>query len=181
MKLIYIHPWAKGGLIGIGIFAGYQFWWRYEGGEYLRVFGDPAPLAIVVWAALILGQFLAMTYWLLANARSAGLTALRPTRGRIISAICLVLVTPIYVVSWVPWIVLGFLPLFYYGNLGMYLLRPSGPLLIVGLLLLVVYSLACLIQHHTYQRKWLRFGLFCLYFWGLYGFHILLRGVGHVG
>ena len=177
--LIYEHPWARGGLIGIGILAGYQFWWRPEREEYLRVLGDPAPLSIAVLAAMLMGQALAMIFFLLEKTRSAGLTALRPTRGRIISAICLGLVTPIVVIDWLPWIVLGFLPFVFADTLGSVWLWSSGVLWIVGLSMLVVYSLACLIQHHTYQRKWLRFGLFCLYFWGLYGFHILWRGLQH--
>ncbi|MEL0436548.1 hypothetical protein [Phycobacter sp. K97] len=168
--MTYKHPWLMGGLIGIGVFAGYQFWWRVERGEYLHILGDPAPLPIALLAALIFGQALAMICWLLANVRSAGLTALRPTRGRLISAISLALVTPVQIVAWFPWIVIGLMPFAMYQPSFLWSLVP---------ILLPVYPLAALIQYHTYQRKWLRFGLFCLYFWGVYGFHILWSGVQH--
>lgn len=165
----YKHPWIQAWLVGIGVFVIYQFAWRPQIGKQSESAfwggpGEPAPLFVAVLAALTLGHALAMVIWLLKHSRSSGVGGFRPTRGRVISGLCLLLVTPILVFDWIPWIVVGVAP---FGALSIW---------IVGLIALVVYTLAVLIQHQTYQRKLLRFGLFSLYFWGVYAFHILWHG-----
>lgn len=156
----YKHPWAKGWRIGVGVFAIYQIGWRPRleeqlGSEFWGGPGDPAPLPVAILAALTLGHVLAMILWLLSHLRSVGIGAFRPTQGRVISGLCLLLVTPIAVFDWLPWIVIGVAPIA--------LVSPDG-FLLLGPIAFVVYTLAAMIQHQTYQRKLLRFGLFSLYF-----------------
>ncbi len=154
--------------LGLGIFVIYQWIWRPILLEPSMRLGDPIPLLVAIGFALILGYALAMVWWLTQQTRGQVLDTFRPTRGRLISTICLVLITPFVVFSWVPWIVLGIVPTFFHSI--------SGALLLGGLCLMA-YPLAAMIQRHTFQRRWLRFGLFSLYFWAAYAFHMLWRGV----
>ena len=166
----YSPPRVLALFLGFGIFVIYQWIWRPNLLEPSILLGDPVALPVAIGFALILGYALAMVWWLIRQTRGKVLDVLRPTRGRVVSAICLVLITPIGVVSWLPWIVIGMAPCLW-GNIELEFVW------MLGVLCLVVYPLAAMIQSQSYQRKWLRFALFSLYFWAAYAFHMLWRGI----
>lgn len=124
------------------------------------------PLTAIPFA-LILGYGLATIFGLLLANRHRLRGVLRLTRGHIIGALALALVTPMVIYDWLPWIVLGLLAF----------VIPFGILPAV-ILTLLWYPVACLIVSGT-KSKLLRFGLFCLMFWATYSAQMLLFGVRH--
>jgi hypothetical protein len=74
------------------------------------------------------------------------------------------------VFTYVPWIILGVLPL-------ALPYEPFETLLIFSAISLVTYPLAAMIVRHTYDRRWLRIGLFALCFWTAYSVLMLRGGV----
>lgn len=156
---------------GLGVFVIYQWVWRPNLIELSNTHGHPVPLPAAFGFALILGYALAMLWWLIRQTRGQFWATFRPTRGRIISAICLALVTPMVVVNWLPWIILLAAAPVVSVNIG--------AVALMGAACLIVYPLAAMILRHTYQRRLLRLGLFSLYFWGVYACLMLWHGVIH--
>jgi len=97
------------------------------------------------------------------------LATFRPTRARLIGAVCLGMVTPLAVFSWLPFILIGLIPL----------VAVDISIVIILLILLpivITYPIASMIIRHTYERRWLRLGLFVLTFLVAYAFLILWQG-----
>ncbi len=165
---IYSPPRLQALIIAGLFFILYQWGWRPILATSNQ-WGDPAPLPVAIGATLIMGYGAAMLIWLVRQTKGQKLETFRPTRGRIIAAFCLTMVTPLVVFSWLPWIVGGTIP---------FLISPN-PLQGIGIILAgmcITYPLAAMIVRHTYQRHWLRFGLCALFFWTGYAFHILWHG-----
>lgn len=150
------------------IFAVYHLGWRPTLLDP-STRGAPVPLVIAIAASLVLGYGIAMLGWLLRATKGQVRYTFRPTRGRIIGAFCLAMVTPIVVFSYLPWVMGGLAPLM----LG------SEPLFAIAIMLMataLTYPLAAMIVRHTYDRRWLRLGLFALSFWTAYAGHLLYSG-----
>ncbi|AKS47242.1 hypothetical protein SAMN05444287_3118 [Octadecabacter temperatus] len=135
--------------------------------------GKALPIFVAISCLLVLGYGLAMLWWLIRQTKGQFKETFRPTRGRIIGAFSLMFVTPVVVFSEVPWI-LGVLTFMVVVN------GNADSLWGIGLILgstLVLYPLSAMILRHTYHRRWMRFGLFCLSFWSAYAAHLLVNGV----
>lgn len=155
--------------LGVVIFAIYHFGWRPQLLAPVT-FGTPAPLVLAIIFALILGYGLAALWWLLRSTKGQVWATLRPTRGRIIGAVCLALIIPFAVFSYIPWVLGGLLPFL----VGTNTLWALAILLVASC---ICYPFAAMIVRHTYERRLFRFELFMLAFWAAYAAHMLNSGV----
>ena len=128
------------------------------------------PLLVAVGLSIVLGYGITMLGWLILRTKGHVWATFKPTLGRIIGAFCLAMVTPLAVFSYLPWIVGGLIPFVFF----------AAPFWGTGVTLLataLAYPLSTMIVRHTYDRRLLRFGLFCLTFWTAYAGHMLYSGV----
>ena len=165
----YTPPRFAALIIGAMVFAIYQLGWRHTLISDSR-YEYPAALPIAILCALVIGYGLAMLGWLIRKTKGQIGETFRPTRGRIIATLALFLVTPLFVISYLPMIV-GGIVLFMIGD------SPFWGFGLLAGLFLVIYPLAAMIVRHTYQRRALRFGLLSLCFWTVYAGHTLYSGV----
>lgn len=157
--------------LGLLVFLVYRVMWLPLLAT-LPQFGKPVPTGFAIGFSLILGYGMTMLGWLIWRTKGQVRDTFRPTRGRILGALALGAVNPLVVISWIPWITGGF-------SLTILSHDPLAALAIWLMPSAIAYPLAAMIVRHTYQRRWLRFGLFCLCFWTAYAFHMLWRGVLH--
>ena len=146
----------------------YQGFWRPVLLE-TRDYGDVVPFLLAAGCSLTLGYALAMLIWLVRQTRGQLFETFRPSRARLIAAVCLAAVTPVLVVNWMP-IVAGLA------------LVPSRGFSIdhvfwFSQFVLAAYPVAAMIVRHTFERRLLRFGMFVLCFWSVYACHLLWRGI----
>lgn len=165
----YAPPRLPALALGLLVFLAYRAMWLPLLAA-LPQFGDPVPTGFAVGFSLIIGYGLTMLGWLIWRTKGQVWDTFRPTRGRILGALALGAVTPIAVFSWLPWIIGSFV------LMGLFH-EPLAALAVWLVPSLIAYPLAAMIVRHTYQRRWLRFGLFCLTFWTAYAFHMLWHGV----
>jgi hypothetical protein len=164
----YTPPRIAAFILGALVFVIYQFGWR-DVLAATNQWGTPISPPLAVLCSLVVGYGLAMLGWLVVQTNGQVRKTFRLTRGRVIGAVCMVAIMPLAVLSWFPWIVAGLVGLFFFEDPIM------GGVVLIGMTL-AVYPLAAMIVRHTYQKRWLRFGLFCLYFWTGYAFHLLWHG-----
>ena len=129
------------------------------------------PASAIPFAAVLAYGLAIIIQLFMANKTRLG-AVFRPNRGRIIGTLALFCVTPLAILSWYPWIVLGVAPI-------IVLTFTTAPLAFAGgaiALLLFWYPIACLIISGT-RNRWRRFGRFCLMFWSSYAAQVLLLGV----
>ncbi|WP_235260051.1 hypothetical protein [Octadecabacter algicola] len=132
--------------------------------------GKALPPIVAIACSLVLGYGLAMLWWLITHTKGQIRETFRPTLGRIVGMIALTLATPIGVVSDLPWTV-GRLIALVLPTMSL-----AGFTFLLGLLT-ITYGLSAMIVRHTYERRLMRFGLFCLTFWAAYSCHLLYSGV----
>ena len=168
VQITYAPPRVAALAIGVLTFAIYQLGWRniLDATENL---GDPVALPLAILFSLIIGYGLTMLGWLVMQTRGQIGDTFRPTRGRVLGAMGLLLVTPFVVFNWLPWIFAGLIPMVFSD-------MPLWGLLTTAIGLVILYPLSSMIVRHTYERRLLRFGLFCLYFWTGYAFLMLWHG-----
>lgn len=164
----YTPPRLAALLIGAVVFAIYWFGWK-DALAANQALGDPVPAPLAAICALVIGYGLAMLGWLIRQTKGQIGYTFRPTRGRIMTTAAMVAVMPVVIFSYIPWIVAGLVTLVAFTS-PFYFLGA-----IIGLSLLW-YPLASMIVRHTYQRRWLRLAMFCLYFWTGYAFLLLWHG-----
>ncbi len=123
--------------------------------------------------ALVLGYALAVIAGLIRANRHRMRAVLRPNLGRVLGAIVLMLITPLVVVNWLPWII-GMLAPFVIGQWRLAVLLPM--LLLLGVPALAWYPVSCLIVSGVKRKLW-RLMLFALMFWASYSALVLVQGV----
>ena len=157
------------------VFAIYQVFWRptfltdHAKAAFRAPDAAPVPLLIALGLSFILGYGLTLLGWLILRTKGQIWATFKPTLGRILGAFCLAMVTPLAVMSYLPWIFGGLIPFVF----------TEAPLLASGVTLLataLAYPFSAMIVRHTYDRRLLRFGLFCLVFWTGYAGHLLYSG-----
>ena len=165
----YTPPRLAALVVAALIFATYYGVWRPTLISPSR-YEYPAPLFFEIISAVVVGYGTVMVWWLVRKTKGQVRDTFRPTRGRIIATVALFLVTPVGVVSYLPFIIAGLLPLVVFN------VPPAG-IAAGAVALLLIYPLAAMIVRHTYERRWLRFGLFALSFWTAYCGLTLITGV----
>lgn len=164
----YAPPRLVAIIAGAIVLAFYQVYWR----DVLMT-GLPSvdtvaqPLSVLL--SFVIGYGLAMLFWLIKQTRGQIWDTFRPTRGRLIAAFVVAMLMPVFVVSYVPWILGGLLAF----------VPQDEPLLTAGIALAataLAYPITAMIVRHTYRRLALRFGLFCLMFWTGYSACLLVFG-----
>jgi hypothetical protein len=157
-------------LIGAITFSA-RLWWIEP--SFPRI--APKGIAVLPFAAIFAfgtALILCLAY---AN-RNRWRAVLRPSWGRVIGAVVLLVVTPVAVFAWLPSI-LGFAI-----GIGIFVVLGEGgwdvdleflALLIVPVL--IWYPVSCLIVSGV-SARWVRVALFCLLFWSAYSAVILTLG-----
>jgi len=156
-------------ILGALVLAAYQFFWRGT----LMVGPPPVetvPQALSVLLSFIVGYGIAMLFWLINQTKGQIWPTFRPTSGRIIAAVVVAMLMPVVVFSYLPWIVGGLLIFMMAGE-------PLVALAIAGAATAIAYPITSMIVRHTYDRRVLRFGMFCVMFWAGYSAFLLLFGV----
>lgn len=97
---------------------------------------------------------------------------LYPNTGRMAGAVILMLFTPVAMMDWIPWIVLGVVPFMIFRST-----EEAAVLVLLGFALW--YLPSCLLVSGV-KNRWLRFWLFCLMFWSACAAVILFSGVLHL-
>ena len=140
--------------------------------EEFSIYFRPTPLTSLPFA-LVLGYGIAMLAGLAWVNWHRPYSILRFTRGHAIGTVILILLTPLLVVNWIPWIFGGWF-IFYIGVDGP---GNSGPAYgILALLVICCYPIAVLLVSGIRDRR-LRVAAFALVFWAVYCALILWGGV----
>jgi len=164
----YTPPRLLALILGVVIFVVYQVFRRPMLASDITQ-GDPVPLAVALVASVVVGYGLSMLWWLIRRTKGQFWYTFHPTRSRFIGAFCLAMIAPFAVFTYIPWI---------FGGLMFVILfeEPIWAIAITAMAITALYPLASMIVRHTYQRRWLRVGLFCLTFWTAYAGYLLFMG-----
>ncbi|WP_368184915.1 hypothetical protein [Aestuariibius sp. HNIBRBA575] len=128
------------------------------------------PVALGFSATLAAG--LATLVWLIQLTRmDVPREVFQITRARIIAPFIMAFVTPIAVLSWIPWILGGFSffivsePALFFGFSGVYIIAMS-----------FWFPICAMIIRHTKNRHIIRVGLFCLMYFSAYSLIMIIWG-----